>query len=70
MMIVCAVDVLHMQRDAGMLGERLKNSRTSSVSNVPIFGAVKATFQTRKGRPETSTAARVIVSSIARSIEA
>jgi hypothetical protein len=30
-----------------------KNSRTSSVSNVPIFGALKATFQTRKGRPET-----------------
>ena len=35
-----------------------KNSRTSSVSNVPIFGEENATFQTRNGRPETSTAAR------------
>ena len=27
------------------------------MSNVPIFGEEKATFQTRNGRPETSTAA-------------
>ncbi|MNL77418.1 hypothetical protein D3C87_2035930 [compost metagenome] len=47
-----------------------KNSRTSSVSNVPIFGALKATFHTRNGRPDTSIAALVMVSSMARSIEA
>ncbi len=35
-----------------------------------IFGDEKATFQTRKGRPETSIATRVSVSSMARSIEA
>ena len=35
------------------------HSRTNSVSNSPIFGVGNETFQTRKGRPETSMAARI-----------
>jgi hypothetical protein len=70
MMVVGAVMVWICRVMPAFWASAWKNSRTSSVSKVPIFGAEKLTFQTRNGRPETSTAARVSVSSMARSSEA
>ncbi len=46
------------------IANAVKNSRTSSVSKLPIFGAAKSTFQTRNGRPDRSSAARTSASSI------
>lgn len=46
------------------MAKAVQNSRTSSVSKLPIFGVGKSTFQTRNGRPERSSAARTSVSSI------
>ena len=43
-----------------------KHSATSSVSKLPIFGVGNVVLNTRNGRPETSTAARVSASSIGR----
>ena len=46
------------------IAKAVKNSRTSSVSKLPIFGLGNSTFQTRNGRPERSSAARTSASSI------
>ena len=39
-------------------------------AKLPIFGELNSTFHTRKGRPDRSTAALVMVSSMARSSDA
>ena len=63
-MVVLAVAGLDVQREAGVLREGVEPLAESSVSISPSFGRENATFHTRCGRPETSMATRVSVSSI------
>ena len=47
MMSVDAAQIVNVERDAGIVRERRKNSLGNWVSNSPIIAAVKSTFQTK-----------------------
>ena len=70
---VLPLDLSDIEGNAAFLAEFLGEVSLDELylaAAVSIFGEVKATFQTRNGRPDTSIAARVSVSSIARSSDA
>jgi hypothetical protein len=67
---VGAIKIGDMQRDAGMLRKRLEPFAHQFGVEVPILSRGNSQLKTRKGRPETSMATRVKVSSMGRSQEA
>ena len=58
MMGIASPALLEVQGQAGVMGHGARNSGTSSVSNVPILGAIERKSSTSRPRPLQSRAHR------------